>query len=81
LRLEREIYRPRLIPLNLRFTETQLRRVDDERRIVNVRGVPSRAAMIRALVDDGLAWRSTMRPKSSGPMKPVRPKRAPFSGL
>jgi hypothetical protein len=31
----------------LRF-ETQLRRVDDERRIVDSRGVPSRCAMIRA---------------------------------
>ena len=34
--------------------------------------------MIRELLDEALAWRSTMRPRTSGPMKPARPKRTPF---
>jgi hypothetical protein len=75
LRLEREIFRPPLRSLNLRLTVDQLLRIDAERRIADSRGVPSRCAMIRALVDDGLAWRSTMRPKSSGP---GRTRGAPF---
>jgi hypothetical protein len=78
LRLEEQIFRPRLVRLGLRVTTDQLQRVDAERRIPDSRGVPSRCAMIRSLIDEGLAWRSTMRPKTSGPMKPARPKRAPF---
>jgi hypothetical protein len=78
LRLEQEIYRQPLVRLDLRVTPEQLERVDAERRIPDSRGLPSRCAMIRSLIDEGLAWRSTMRPRTSGPMKPARPKRTPF---
>jgi hypothetical protein len=64
LRLEQEIYRPRLIPLNLRVTPEQLARIDEERRIHDSRGVPSRSALFRELVDEALGWRSSVRPKS-----------------
>jgi hypothetical protein len=41
-------------------------RTEEERRVPDSRGVPSRCALIRSLIDEGLAWRSTMRPESSG---------------
>jgi len=78
LRLEQEIYRPHLVRLDLRVTPEQLERLDAERRIHDSRGVPTRAAMFRALVDEGLAWRSTMRPKSSGPARAGRGAPFPF---
>jgi hypothetical protein len=65
LRLEDQIFRPQLVRLGLRVTQQQLERVDAGRRVADSRGVPSRCAMIRELIDEGLAWRSTMRPKSS----------------
>jgi hypothetical protein len=73
LRLEQEIYRPQLIRLGLRVTQEQLDRVDAERRIADARGVPSRCALFRELVDEALAWRSSMRPKSSGPARGKQP--------
>ena len=42
LRLEQEIYRPRLVRLELRVTPKQLARMDAERRVPDARGVPSR---------------------------------------
>ena len=74
LKLEQEIYRPHLVRLDLRVTPEQLARIDAERRVVDVRGVPSRSVLFRALVDEALAWRSSMRPRSSGPV----PRGAPF---
>jgi hypothetical protein len=68
-RLEAELFRPPLRPLNLRLTVDQLLRVDEERRVADSRGVPSRSALIRSLIDEGLAWRNAARPKSSGPAK------------
>jgi hypothetical protein len=67
LRLEAEIYRPHLVRLELRVTPEQLQRLDAERRIADARGVPSRAALFRELVDEALAFRRATRPKSSGP--------------
>jgi hypothetical protein len=55
LRLEAQIFRPRLVRQNLRFTPNQLQAIDAERRIADCRGVPSRAALIRALIDAGMA--------------------------
>ena len=75
LRLEREIYRPRLIPLNLRFTEDQLQQVDDERRVAAHGPVPSRCALIRMLLSEALMWRRSMRDP------PRRRKGVPFVGL
>ena len=66
LRIEEQIFRPQLIWLGLRVTPQQLERVDAERRIVDTRGIPSRCALIRELVDEALAFRRAMRP-SSGP--------------
>jgi hypothetical protein len=63
LRLEDQIFRPQLVRLGLRVTQQQLERVDAGRRVADSRGVPSRCAMIRALVDEGLAWRRAARPK------------------
>lgn len=70
LALEQEIYRPHLIRLGLRVTAEQLSRIDAERRIPDARGVPSMAALFRELVDEALAWRSSVRPKS--PPRPPR---------
>lgn len=75
LQVEREIYRPHLVRLDLRVTPEQLQRLDEERRVPDSRGVPSRAALFRALVDEALAWRKVARPKSSGP---GRARGAPF---
>jgi hypothetical protein len=74
--LEREIFRPRLVRLLLRVTPQQLQRLDEERRVADSRGVPTRAALFRALVDEALAWRKAARPK-----EPPKPKRVPFPGL
>jgi hypothetical protein len=73
LRLEREIFRPALRPLNMRLTVDQLLRIDEERRVADSRGVPSRSALIRSLIDEGLAWRRAARPK-----EPPKPQRTPF---
>ena len=54
LRLEAQIFRRRLVRQNLRFTTNQLQAIDAERRIADYRGVPSRAALIRALIDAGM---------------------------
>jgi hypothetical protein len=67
LALEAQIYRPPLIRLGLRVTPEQLQRLDAERRIADARGVPSRAALFRELVDEALSFRKASRPKSSGP--------------
>jgi hypothetical protein len=76
LELEREIFRPRLVGLFLRVTPQQLQRLDEERRVPDSRGVPTRAALFRALVDEALAWRKAARPK-----EPPKPRRVPFPGL
>jgi hypothetical protein len=76
LRLEQEIFRPHLVRLELRVTPQQLERLDAERRIEDSRGVPSRAAVFRELVDEALAFRKSARPKSSGPGRGE-----PFPGL
>ena len=36
------------------------------------------STLLRQLIVEGLAFRRMHRPKSSGPMKPARPKRVPF---
>jgi hypothetical protein len=72
--LEEQIFRPQLIRLDLRVTPEQLERIDAERRVADSRGVPSRCALFRELVDEALAFRRSMRPK--GP--PRRPKGEPF---
>ena len=69
LRLEAEIYRPQLIRLGLRVTPQQLEQLDAERRVPDCRGVPSRAALFRALVDEALAFRRAGRPRTSGPAR------------
>lgn len=67
LRLEAQIFRPPLRALNLRLTEAQLLKIDEERRVPDYRGVPSRSALIRSLIDEGLAHRRMARPRESGP--------------
>ena len=74
MKLEAEIYRPRLVVVTLRLTPDQIAKIDAERRIPDSRGVPSRCALIRELVDEALAFRRSMRPK--GP--PRAPKGVPF---
>jgi hypothetical protein len=71
LRLEAEIYRPRLIPVMLRLTVDQIAKIDAERRIPSPTGVPSRCAVVRALIDEGFAFRLAARPRSSGPGRGV----------
>jgi hypothetical protein len=44
-----------LVRQNLRFTPNQLQVIDAERRLADCRDVPSRAALIRALIDAGMA--------------------------
>jgi hypothetical protein len=44
-------------------TQEQLERIDAERRVADARGVPSRCALFRELVDEALAFRRSMRPK------------------
>jgi hypothetical protein len=39
---------------------------------------PAKAEVVRQLLTEGMAFRRMHRPKSSGPMKPKRPKRVPF---
>ena len=73
LRLEREIYRPRLVratsPVHAGSTRADRAGAAHSRRprgsIENV--------LIRALIDEALAWRSTMRPKWSGPARGKQP--------
>lgn len=64
MKLEAEIYRPRLIPVMLRLTAEQIAKIDAERRIPTPNGVPSRCAVVRELVDEGFAFRLAARPKS-----------------
>jgi hypothetical protein len=73
LSLEREIFRPHLIPLLLKFPEEQLQQIEDERRVAAYGAVPSRAALIRQLVSEALMFRRSMRPK-----KPPRSRGTPF---
>jgi hypothetical protein len=68
--LEREIFRPRLVRLLLRVTPEQLQRLDEERRVPDSRGVPTRAALFRALVDEALAFRRAHR-EPPGPARGV----------
>jgi hypothetical protein len=68
LRLEAEIYRPHLVRLELSVTPQQLEQLDAERRVPDSRGVPTRAALFRALVDEALAFRRAHR----SPPRPVR---------
>jgi hypothetical protein len=67
LALEREIYREPLVRQLLRFTPAQLARIDEERRVVDCRGIRPRAVLIRELLDEVLSFRQAMRPRSSGP--------------
>lgn len=73
LKLEREIFRPRLLRHNIRFEPGELQQIDDERRVAAYGAVPSRSAMIRQLINDGLLLRKSMRPKTSGPARGKQP--------
>jgi hypothetical protein len=53
-----------------------LKQVEAERRLYAF--APARSEVLRQLIVEGLAFRRQHRPKSSGPMKPARPKRTPF---
>jgi hypothetical protein len=75
LRLEREIFREPLVPLNLRLPPDQLQRLDDERRVAACGNIPTRCALIRMLLDEALMWRRSMRDP------PRRSKGVPFVGL
>jgi hypothetical protein len=66
LKIEAEIYRPRLVPVMLRLTAEQIAKIDAERRIPSPTGVPSRCAVVRALIDEGFAFRLAARPRTSG---------------
>lgn len=56
-----------MVTFSIRLTVEQVAQIDEERRIPTSTGVPSRCAVVRSLLDDGLAFRRSMRPKSSGP--------------
>jgi hypothetical protein len=58
--LSRKFSEPHLVRLELRVTPEQLQRLDAER-IPDARGVPTRAALFRELLDEGLAWRKASR--------------------
>ena len=77
LALERDLFRERLVRHNIRFTPGELQAIDDERRVAAYGAVPSRSAMIRQLINDGLLLRKSMRPRDP----PPRPKGVPFIGL
>ena len=74
LELEAQLYRPRLVRQNIRFELDELQRIDDARRAPAYGSVPSRAAMIRLLVSEGLLFRRL----HGLPPKPKRPKRVPY---
>jgi hypothetical protein len=57
-------------------TRDTLEQVEEERRLYAF--APARSEVLRQLIVEGLAFRRQHRPKSSGPMKPARPKRVPF---
>ena len=76
-KLEVDLFRPRLVRHNIRFAPDELQAIDDERRVAAYGAVPSRSAMIRQLINDGLLLRKSMRPKDP----PRRPKGVPFVGL
>jgi hypothetical protein len=61
LALEREIFRPHLVRQNIRFEPSELQRIDDERRVPSSEAVPSRAAMIRQLIREAIAFRRANR--------------------
>ena len=75
LRLEREIFRERLIPVLLRLPPDQFQRLEDERRVAARGSVPSRCALIRMLLSEALMFRRSMRDP------PRRTKGVPFVGL
>ena len=77
LELEALLKRPRLVRHNIQFEPSQLQAIDDERRVAAYGAVPSRSAMIRQLINDGLLLRKSMRPKEP----PRRSKGVPFVGL
>lgn len=77
LELEAQLYRPRLVRQNIRFEPDELQRIDDERRVPACGSVPSRAAMIRMLVAEGLMFRQMHR-SPARPKRPKRPKREPL---
>ena len=58
---------------NIRFAPDELQRIDDERRVASYGAVPSRSAMIRQLINDGLLLRKSLRPKDP-PRRPTRGK-------
>ena len=61
LKLEAQLYRPRLIRHNIQFERGQLQQIDDERRVPCYGAVPSRAAMIRQLITDAIMFRRVGR--------------------
>ena len=75
MRLEREIFREPLVPLNLRLKESQLQEIEDERRVAAYGGVPTRCGLIRQLISEAIMWRRSMRPT------PRPAKGVPFVGL
>jgi hypothetical protein len=74
LRLEREIYRPRLVPVLLRLPPGELQQIDDERRVAAYGPIPSRCAMTRMLIREALmfrrAGRSPPKPPKGAPLPP-----------
>jgi hypothetical protein len=73
LKLEAQLYRPRLVRQNIRFEPGELQRIDEERRVPSYGTVPSRAAMIRQLVAEAILFRRANR-------EPPRPARGePFA--
>jgi hypothetical protein len=73
LELEVQLYRPHLVRQNIRFEPGELQRIDEERRVPSYGTVPSRAAMIRQLITEAIAFRRANR----SPPRPVRGE--PFS--
>ena len=71
--IEAQIYRPRLVRHNIRFTPGELQRIDEERRVPADGAVPSRAAMIRMLISEAImvrrAGRSPPRPAKGVPFE------------
>jgi hypothetical protein len=75
LRLEREIFREPLVPLNLRLPPDQLQKIDDERRVAASGNIPTRCGLIRQLISEAIMWRRSMRDT------PRKPRGVPFVGL
>jgi hypothetical protein len=68
LKLEAQLFRPRLVRLNIRFTPGELQRIDEERRVPSYGAIPSRAAMIRQLISEAIVFRRVNR----SPPRPVK---------